>query len=297
MDSIATNFSSFYESLATKVAQTVRIEGHISSEDVNFHRSSSVEFSESLDEQSDRLLALSSSLIKVAAAAEPGDKRRKKGVPDLKNAEDVEYNWSRIVDVIDNLLEKADTCLDEFTGIIKKLDPAQQAQAREAASRREPRNFPTIYDYGPSKIPKPQLQFERVPDARDVSPFRPLLKTKPHAIVPLEQSLQMVESDSQPALYVFRFQLLAHAEFGTLTFVSVVAIVIHTRPKFAPLVIRRRSTPPRLRYLPNHSNPPRPSGSIHWKAFQRCWRNSETPKRSPLIWSITTCIPTMDWCR
>ena len=36
---------------------------------------------------------------------------------------------------------------------------------------------------------KPQLLFEDVPTNHEVGPFKPLLTSKPHAIVPLEQSL------------------------------------------------------------------------------------------------------------
>ena len=40
----------------------------------------------------------------------------------LDDSDDVEIQWKGIVDVIDSLLEKADTCLDEYTGLIKRKD-------------------------------------------------------------------------------------------------------------------------------------------------------------------------------
>lgn len=193
---IAAEFSSFHEQVTSKLVQTTRTVGQLSSEDVNFHRSSSSEFAESLDEQSNRLLSLTSSLLKIATAGTDIK------APVLRDEDSVEDNWGGVVDVIDSLLEKADACLDEFTGIIKRLSPSQQAQSQSVGDRVTPSKFPGLYTYGAAKIPKPQLQFERAPDNRDVSPFRPLLKTKPHAIVPLEESLKLVESDSQPALYV-----------------------------------------------------------------------------------------------
>jgi exosome complex exonuclease RRP6 len=36
---------------------------------------------------------------------------------------------------------------------------------------------------------KPQLAFEAKPDNHDTSPWKPLLTSKPHAILPLEESL------------------------------------------------------------------------------------------------------------
>ena len=38
------------------------------------------------------------------------------------------------MDVFDNLLEKADACLDEFTGVIRKLSPSQEEQIKNAPS-------------------------------------------------------------------------------------------------------------------------------------------------------------------
>lgn len=187
------DFSSFQEKVAKALKSTGRTVNKLSEEDIDFHRTSSSEFAENLDEQNSRLLSLTSSLLKVATRGTDIK------APVLEDQDAVEDNWRGIVDVIDNLLEKADACLDEFTGIIKKLSPPQQDRAREVDSRQD-RKFPTIYDFGPSKIPKPQLLFRNAPNNNDSSPFHPLLKTKPHAIVPLEQSLQLVETKGKPAL-------------------------------------------------------------------------------------------------
>ena len=112
----------------------------------------------------------------------------------LDDEDSIDDNWRSIVDVIDSLLEKADACLDEFTGVIKKLSPSQEEQA--PAVKKTPK-FPTVYDYGPSKIPKPQLQFEHRPDNSDGGIFKPLLKTKPHATVPLKKSLREKNIDGK----------------------------------------------------------------------------------------------------
>ncbi|KAJ5255744.1 hypothetical protein N7505_010895 [Penicillium chrysogenum] len=173
-------FAPFQDKLTSALVQVTRTVGQLSSEDLNFHRTSSAEFSESLDEQSARIIALTSAVIKAATAGTDVTG------PTLSDEDSVEDNWRGVVDVIDSLLEKADACLDEFTGVIKKLSPSQEEQA---PIKKAP-NFPTIYDYGPSKIPKPQLLFHRKPDNTDMGPFKPLLESKPHAIVPLEKCLK-----------------------------------------------------------------------------------------------------------
>jgi exosome complex exonuclease RRP6 len=194
MMDFAADFTTFHDQVTSKLVQTTRAVGQISSEDVRFHRSSDKAVAHSLDEQSARLMSLTSLLLKVATAGTDVK------APALRDEESVEDNWHSVVDVIDNLLEKADACLDEFTGIIKKLSPTQQEQRTARAKQVVPSKFPSIYDYRSSKIPKPQLDFKHRLDNTDVSPFRPLLKSKPHAITPLEKSLTLVDSGPQPPL-------------------------------------------------------------------------------------------------
>ncbi|KAH8423926.1 exosome nuclease subunit RRP6 [Aspergillus melleus] len=184
MDSAA-DFPPFQARLTSSLVQMTRTVGQLSAEDLTFHRSSSSELTESLDEQSDRILSLTSSILKAATAGTD------LAAPSLQDEDSIEDNWRGVVDVIDALLEKADACLDEFTGVIKRLSPSQQEQSAAAAakaSKKPPTKFPSVYDYGPSKIPKPQLEFKRAVDNTDVSPFKPLLHTKFHATVPLEES-------------------------------------------------------------------------------------------------------------
>lgn len=181
-------FTPFQERLQSALVQMTRAVNQLASEDLSFHRSSSAEVSESLDEQGDRILSLTSSILKAAT------KGTDLAAPTLTDEDSIEDNWRGIVDVIDVLLERADASLDEFTGIIKKLSPQQEQSAKP--EKKATQKFPTIYDYGPSKIPKPQLMFERRPDNTDVSPFKPLLRTKPHAMMSLKKSLKKSEVGS-----------------------------------------------------------------------------------------------------
>ena len=181
-------FTPFQDKLKSSLVQVTRTVGQLSSEDLNFHRTSSAEFTESLDEQSERILALTSAVLKAASTGTDIT------APALDNEDSIDDNWRGVVDVIDSLLEKADACLDEFTGVIKKLSPSQEDQA--PVVKKAP-NFPTIYDYGPSKIPKPQLRFEQKPDNSGSGLFHPLLTTKPHATVSLDKSLKTRNIDGE----------------------------------------------------------------------------------------------------
>lgn len=192
---LAADFAGFHDKVTAKLVQTSRIVGQLSNEDLNFYRSYKPDFVELLDEQSDRILSLASSLLNAASSGTDVK------APTLRNEDSLEDNWRGVVDVIDNLLEKADACLDEFTGIIKRLAPSQQEEA-QPSKKKLISKFPSIYDRGPSRIAKPQLKFQRLPDNTDVSPFRPFLRTKPHAQVPLEVSLQLIEPQNKSSQYV-----------------------------------------------------------------------------------------------
>ncbi|PWY92573.1 hypothetical protein BO70DRAFT_327811 [Aspergillus heteromorphus CBS 117.55] len=187
MDS-ATDFPPFQQRVQSSLMEVTRTAGQLSAQDLDFHRSSNAEVSDALDEQSLRLLSLTSSILKAATIGTDVS------APTLGDEDSVEDNWRGVVDVIDALLEKADACLDEFTGVIKKLSPSQQDQAAAKAAKKSAAKFPTVYDYGPSKIPKPQLLFEHPADNTDTSPFKPLLRSKPHAIVSLEDSIKPADT-------------------------------------------------------------------------------------------------------
>jgi exosome complex exonuclease RRP6 len=106
--------------------------------------------------------------------------------PTIQGQDDIEDNWRRVVDVVDNLLEKADSALDEFSGVIKRQSPMQSGTTSPANGRvgRGADNFFHL------NMIKPQNQFSTKPDNNETGPFKPLLKTKPHAKVPLQASIE-----------------------------------------------------------------------------------------------------------
>ena len=179
---IATDFKAFQEKVQTSLVNVTKAAGQLSAEDLSFHRSSSGKLSKSLDAQNARLLQLTNKLLKAAAKDTPIPP------PKLRNQDDVEDKWRDTVDVIDDLLEKSDACLDEFRGIIKRLSPSLQDSEPTPPKAKE--SLPKVTStHWAQIIPKPQLKFERPVANHETGYFKPLLRSKPHAIVPLEESL------------------------------------------------------------------------------------------------------------
>jgi exosome complex exonuclease RRP6 len=119
------DFKSLQDQIQAALIATTRTTGQISSEDLGFQRSFNPEMGTALDEQSERLLSLASALLKSAVSIS------ELRAPILQDADDVENNWRGVVDVIDSLLEKSDTCLDEYTGVIKRKEPATGEQSSQ----------------------------------------------------------------------------------------------------------------------------------------------------------------------
>src|ERR1700733_8160056 len=103
---ITADFKSFQEKVQRSLVNVTKTAGQLSAEDLSFHRSSSGKLSKSLDAQNARLLQLTNKLLKAAT------KDTQIAPPKLRNQEEVEDKWRSTVDVIDDLLEKYDACLD-----------------------------------------------------------------------------------------------------------------------------------------------------------------------------------------
>ncbi|CAL3971776.1 unnamed protein product [Diplocarpon coronariae] len=193
------DFKSLQEQVQASLISITRTTGQLSAEDLGFHRSFNSEVGTALDEQSERVLTLARALLESAASIS------ELKAPFLEDADDVENDWRNVVDVVDSLLEKSDTCLDEYTGMIKrKGTPSTDLSTQVGPITCLSLLKPSAYD---SKIPsrfkkqtpgnlyrnqnlvKPQLGFEVKPNNDDDSTWKPILTSKPHGIVSLEESL------------------------------------------------------------------------------------------------------------
>lgn len=181
-------FKKLKDTVSSALVDTTRTAGQISNEDLQFLRTSDPSVVTLLEQQNTRLLRLGQRLTKVAVLG------TEVPVPQFKDADSIEDSWREIVDVFDIVLEKADACLDEFTGAVRRLSPSQEEQIKKAAV--PARKSRPDKAYRTQNIAKPQLLFEDVPTNNESTPFKPLLRSKPHAIIPLEESIVLDPSDS-----------------------------------------------------------------------------------------------------
>ncbi|KAL9005627.1 MAG: hypothetical protein Q9188_001583 [Gyalolechia gomerana] len=175
------SFKELKDEVSAALVGTTRTTGQISNEDIAFQRSIDPEVDRLIEEQSRRLLGLVRNLNKTATAG------TETVAPPLTNLESVEDGWRGIVDVVDNLLEKADACLDEFTGVVKKLTPNHRNEGATADAKRPLAK----HEYRFQTLPKPQRLFRKVPKNDETTAFKPLLQSKPNAVLSLDESLAL----------------------------------------------------------------------------------------------------------
>ena len=173
--------------LFSALIDTTRTTAQIACEDLAFQRSYDPSIGPLLDKQASRLLALAQNLTRVSTSG------TEVTPPQLRDVDSVEDSWKGIVDVIDNLLEKADASLDEYTGVIKKLGPTQEDQSSKSVLPAKRQLFKN--NFRSHQVAKPQLLFRKVPSNDETTPFKPLLRSKPHATKSLEESLTLVKTD------------------------------------------------------------------------------------------------------
>ncbi|KAF2851156.1 exosome complex exonuclease-like protein Rrp6 [Plenodomus tracheiphilus IPT5] len=183
------SFKTLQDEISKALVSTTRSASRIGGADIPFQRSLNPQAGAQLDAQNARLLHLAQRLLENAAASSDAVG------PKLPDVEAVDGNWRGVVDVIDSLLEKADTSLDEYTGVIKRLSPTGETAAVTLR--------PNIADR--KAIAKPQLQFDHIPTNDETGGFRPLVTAKPHAKIPLEECLKTFKDkrgrEQYPHLY------------------------------------------------------------------------------------------------
>lgn len=179
---LTSDFQTYHDRVTKSLVEVVRTGGQISNSDLSFHRSND-KISRALDQQNSRLLRLTNKLLKAATQ----DSAVK--TPTLRDQDGIEDNWRGVVDVIDDLLEKADASLDEFTGVIARLSPAHQDGAQTPSKQPSQSARPSPRPHFPKVVHKPQMLFHRKVNNLTTDPFKALLVSKPHAIKSLRDSI------------------------------------------------------------------------------------------------------------
>ncbi|KAI4760921.1 hypothetical protein E4T52_15834 [Aureobasidium sp. EXF-3400] len=176
------DFNALQQQIQASLVAVTRSSQAISSEDLGFHRSLDPSLGRALDTQNARLLGLAERLLGNAAS------NTELVRPKLPDTDAVDAQWSSVVDVIDSLLEKADISLDEYTGAVKRLSPAREQAQTPTKSQKFSRISQALRT---QDIPKPQQNFIDIPTNAETGPFKPLLQSKPHAIVPFAKALEL----------------------------------------------------------------------------------------------------------
>ncbi|KAJ0310950.1 hypothetical protein COL516b_001650 [Colletotrichum fioriniae] len=185
------DFKSLQDKVQAALVATVKSVNRVSAEDLPFQRAVNPSVGDDLDSKTTRILELSTTLLKSAAEV------CGLSAPDLEDADDVDMRWRSIVDVVDSILEKADTSIDEYTGALKRKD----APAADAAPQaKKPKTAGGVVRS--ANITKPQLHFDQPVDNN--AQWKPLITKKPHATVPLNKSL--ITSETEEGFVQYDYQ-------------------------------------------------------------------------------------------
>lgn len=189
------DFQTLQQNIQAALVAVSRSVSNIASEDLTFQRTVNPDVAAQLDDHAARLLRLTNGLLQSSAKA-----TGRSAPPELEDADDVELNWRGVVDVIDALLEKADTSLDEYTGMLKRKD-APTTEVGPEFKKPKPTTERLDWSIRRANIPKPQELFERKPNNFYRGPWKPLLSTKPHAVVPLDKSFALFVDENGTTQY------------------------------------------------------------------------------------------------
>jgi len=122
-------FTAITQSVQRALVKTTQAANVLANEDLQFQRTINPRVAKRLDACGSRLLNLTNGLLKAGA-------RKDQRAPVLEDVDDIEVQWRGVVDVIDGLLEQADTCLDDYTGLVKR----KEAPTIEAVCANDSRN-------------------------------------------------------------------------------------------------------------------------------------------------------------
>lgn len=192
-------FPTIQASILKSLVSVTRSTNELCKEDLGFHRVNDSSVGQLIDAQNERLLQLVQRLLDAAT----GGQERLIG-PQLADVEAIDGNWGEVVDVVDNLLERADTTLDEFGGYVRRSQADETAAAAQLSATR-----PAMGSWNATRthhdITKPQKSFEHPPNNFENGPWKPLLTKKPHALNSLEQVLKPVKDDDGMEQYVLQY--------------------------------------------------------------------------------------------
>ncbi|KAF3931692.1 hypothetical protein ABW19_dt0202972 [Dactylella cylindrospora] len=187
-----TSFASFQKDTSAALVNFIKAAKSISAGDISFNKSLDSDFSTTLDTANGKILGLINDLVRNAAHG--SDIK----FENFEDAESLEARWSTISEVVDFLLEKADMCMDEYTGTVKRGVMQTTSAGNNYKSAKDKRTPEGRKAFNKTlHMPKPQLQFKKSLSPLDSSPYKPRLVRKPHAIKSLEESMSPTVVDGR----------------------------------------------------------------------------------------------------
>jgi len=152
--------------------------------DIPFHRSVDNGFGKLIDSTSEKALGLTNRLLSLVSSSTKTSGSRGKGKLRLEDQADVADRFeSLVVDALDQLLENADICLDEFLGRNKSHPTASTTGPLASKKTSKDRSRLEYSLTHAAHIPKPQINFRQ--PFNNHSLWSPTLKHKYNAQVPM----------------------------------------------------------------------------------------------------------------
>ncbi|KAF5315383.1 hypothetical protein D9619_007468 [Psilocybe cf. subviscida] len=264
MDLSSTGFDAYNAKLQASALAATRKSAGIPG-DVGFHRSMDQDLASDLDAFSDRVLAMTNRLLNLVSTV---DYIQGKGKAKLESEDDVVDQFhSLVVDSMDQLLERTDTCLDQFLGKNKApaiaINPPIMPKQKVTV---EKGRVPQAVIQHAAYLSKPQLHFTKKPDNSD-TPWHPTLPHKYNAKVPLGH-VYVDEADNQSdntllANHPYRYEI-THLTYPTHMFQQCTptppksledtqATWVGTLPDFHTMLAKLRNTTEIAVDLEHHS--------------------------------------------
>lgn len=169
-----------------KAVSAIRAASGLAAYDINFYKSLDNTILESSEASSDRLIKLIN-VIAESSSEQNGEK---------VSGDSIESSWSRISNLLDTFLERSDIALDMLK------NGSKLSESKQSITYLEDNNISTRNTQVPKRAEKPQLLFKTSIDNSEEHPFRPLLTSKPHAIVPFEETFTLTPAEeNDPSHY------------------------------------------------------------------------------------------------
>ncbi|KAK6359602.1 exosome nuclease subunit [Orbilia brochopaga] len=179
------DFADFQKNASKALIKLIKNTKVLSSGDLAFNKSLDAEFATALDKVNSKILGMINDVVRNATHG--SDIK----FESFEDADSVEARWSAVSEVVDFLLEKADLCMDEYTGTVNRgVMQTTAAASNYKSTRSDRRTAEGRKAFNKSlHMAKPQLQFKKPLSPLEQGPYKPRLTRKPHAIIPLEESL------------------------------------------------------------------------------------------------------------